>query len=960
MKMTKFIVLVLAVSAFITAGAGAQTISVNLAEGDSGAPRANQTVLPEEVAGLDGYEVANWNNAQLDSSGMSLIDDSGAETGVILNFDVENGWGDNTADGSVDGANDKIARGYFDDTDTDGLEIIGVDIEVLNIPYGSYDVVLYLGTDTSHTNWTPMTVGGETLTGAPLDQFGTKGGWIEGENVLIFRGLEGSTLDIELPARYADGDGTARGCLSGFQIVLAADLKAKMPDPANKATDVNPDQIVLSWMGPEDYVATGYDVYLGTDGNDLSPYYFRNTQVVFNEDVLSYGPVDLDYATTYYWGIDTYDPNNGSPVVHEGDAWSFTTDKHPSQKGLSGGTTPAGLSLANASFESITATGDDGAAWGYDIDYWYEGFSSGFAQCFWEIGSAIGLESDLELWAGLETGGAYYQNIGTVVPGQSYVVRMLIGARGGNFGTGSVSFYAGGGDINAGNGVVLSGFATELDTASFGISDGIAISTNVYEVSVILNIPDGVPAGETLWFQFKSETGKDYFDNIKFYVPLDSRAVWGPSPAVGEIGVGVQTGTILSWQAGVDDVNYETLEGITDYHVYASTDRNAVLEATTSTAGVYQGSTGGATEISVTVPSDSTIHWRVDEVIGGETLKGRIWSFETELLLATITEAPVSAVIDSGAVAELSVVVDSFSAEGYSWKQITGSGDIEVGTSATLTTGEAGAYYCIITNSAGSIETGTVHVTIKQLMGYWNFDGNLVSSVNAAHTGTVASDNYTDDAVSGQAWGFFGDPNMIIIDNSADDYNFYPQGYTVSAWIKTTQGGWGAYVAKQDKTSGNKGFILTHAGNSGITTLRESFNDLSSGDAGVADGEWHHVAGTFNAVTGVAQVFVDGVLANTSSDNFPNLTLTDVPLFFGGETTDGSVAFVGLLDEVKIWNYALNAYEVAGEYTGIRTDVTICVEIDQFDFNEDCVVDLADFAAFAASWMDCNLVPCIE
>ena len=219
----KKLVLLLVVFA-ISGIAGAGIISVNLAEGDSSAPRANQTVLPEEVAGMTGYEVANWNNIQLDLTGASLVDSDGAATGAVINFQVTNGWGDNTADGSVAGANDKIARGYFDDTEThDG---IGVDIEVTGISYDYYNVLLYLGTDTSYDNWKPMTVGGQTQTGAPLDQFATKGGWIEGENVLVYTGLTGAILDVELTARWADDNGSARACLSGLQIV-------EVPEPAS-------------------------------------------------------------------------------------------------------------------------------------------------------------------------------------------------------------------------------------------------------------------------------------------------------------------------------------------------------------------------------------------------------------------------------------------------------------------------------------------------------------------------------------------------------------------------------------------------------------------------------------------------------------------------------------------------------------------------------------------------------
>jgi len=224
--MKRYFLSILAVVVLISVSAQAGLISVNCAEGSKDAPRDDQTVLATETAGYGPYVAGNWNNVQLDASGMALMDGTGAASGAVINFQVANGWGDNTADGTVAGANDKIARGYFDDTATsDG---IGVDIEVTNVPYALYDVVLYLGTDASHTSYTPMTVGGMTQTAAPLEQFGTLGGWVLDKNVLVYSGLTGSILDIELPDRWIDGDGSARGSISGFQVV-------QVPEPCTIA-----------------------------------------------------------------------------------------------------------------------------------------------------------------------------------------------------------------------------------------------------------------------------------------------------------------------------------------------------------------------------------------------------------------------------------------------------------------------------------------------------------------------------------------------------------------------------------------------------------------------------------------------------------------------------------------------------------------------------------------------------
>ena len=809
-----------------------------------------------------------------------------------------------------------------------------------------------------------------------LDSFATE---LDSVEVTVTDGTEVSTDVYEVSVELSTGSGhsgellwlevksvSGKDYFDNISIISPADLKAKVPDPGDGALDVDPDQITLTWVAPGDYVPTGYDAYLGTDANELSLDYFGNNLVVDNEDVTSYGPVDLDYETTYFWQVDAYDPNNGDPVVRYGDVWTFTTDIHPALKDRTGRDDLAvDVSLMNPSFESITATLDDGPSWGYEIDYWYEGYTDGsYTRCFWEVGSEIGLESDLDLWAGTETEGTFYQLIGTVTPGAEYEVRMLIGNRAGSaFGTGSASLFAG--PDGAGPGIMLESFATELSTASFTMADGINVSTNVNEAGVVLSIPADATGGEILWLRIKGESGKNYYDNIRFYKPIDTRAAWGPSPAVGDSGVGVLEPelTLLGWQGSVDvDNDYAPL-AVDDYEVYVDADKDGVLE--------YIGNTGGAAELTVTVPSDSTILWRVDTIIGAETIQGRTWSFDTELLLATITEQPADVVIDDGDEASFSVSVDSYSPETYIWYDgddaVVGSGSTYTIPSATLAAGDEGIYYCKVNNDAGDVYTRDAYLTIKRRMGYWDFEGDLVSEDNAAHAGVVASNNFTDDAASGQAWQFLGDPNVIVIDNSAEDFNFYPQGYSISAWVKTTQSEvWGAYVTKQSTAGGKKGIILTHNGvGSAVSSMRESLGDLFSGNVELNDGEWHHVVGTYNAQTGMGEIFVDGEYKAEAGPNFDALTLHDEPLFFGAETTAGATAYVGLLDEVKIWNYALDGFEVAAEFFGIMPGAdTICVDPGELEFDvtgpegvPDCKVGLNDFAAFAAKWLDCNRMP---
>ncbi|MBN2511859.1 MAG: hypothetical protein JXB18_02865, partial [Sedimentisphaerales bacterium] len=68
-----------------------------------------------------------------------------------------------------------------------------------------------------------------------------------------------------------------------------------------------------------------------------------------------------------------------------------------------------------------------------------------------------------------------------------------------------------------------------------------------------------------------------------------------------------------------------------------------------------------------------------------------------------------------------------------------------------------------------------------------------------------------------------------------------------------------------------------------------------------------------------------------------------------------SPVFTGWVDEVRVFNYALSPSAVADLYVSLAGG-SVCAEIPTYDFTEDCVVNLEDFAIFAAAWMNSSLV----
>jgi hypothetical protein len=233
-------------------------ISFNLKE-----PWEDQLLAATDIAGF--YPFPNWNNvAGTDTQPLAgVVDKNGdAVPGLDVRWSLSNTWGDGSAGVATPDA--RLARGYFDDGDNPGEAAgdggvngdgIGVSVTVSNVPYSEYNVVLYRTSDQGAAgSFVTFTVNGVDQTSGATTPFGDVGGWVLNENMLIYEGLSGSTLTIRVQSR----DGSARGSLSGFQII------SPVPPMGISAFGIDPDGSTysLSW---DSAPGTVYAVESGSD-----------------------------------------------------------------------------------------------------------------------------------------------------------------------------------------------------------------------------------------------------------------------------------------------------------------------------------------------------------------------------------------------------------------------------------------------------------------------------------------------------------------------------------------------------------------------------------------------------------------------------------------------------------------------------------------------------------------------
>lgn len=463
----------------------------------------------------------------------------------------------------------------------------------------------------------------------------------------------------------------------------------------------------------------------------------------------------------------------------------------------------------------------------------------------------------------------------------------------------------------------------------------------------------------------------------------DPFVAYNPTPANGSE---VPITQIVSWQQ-LDEISGL---GVT-YNVYFGTEPNELnpnyygltpVKTTTDDSADFFYDPG-------TLPNSTPHYWRVDTIDPNDghpfVHTGPEWWFTTQPKSAQIKTDPASQTVAAGSEVQFSVA--GINIETYQWYKDGVALDDPTDTlyvgedTATLTVKDVqiddeGFYYCEGDNSLNEPDaSAAVQLLTERLIGHWKLDADLTDSVDSevagatGHDGVSIDPNYVAVGKDGGALQFYGDiESLVTISDSNDFFNFYPQGYTVSVWIKTTQTGWGAYVAKEERPGDPwKGFILTQNEGNAIHTLRQSFGDLAS-NTPVADDGWHFVTGTYDAATKEIKVYVDGVLRNQA-------TGTDTPapnqgaLIFGDESTreeDDFARYIGLLDDIRIWSYPLDPVTVATMYVDFNPGEEVCVANPEYDVAgpdgvgdefRDCRVDLYDLMPFAQVWLDCNIVP---
>ncbi|MBT3199105.1 MAG: LamG domain-containing protein [Phycisphaerales bacterium] len=203
--------------------------------------------------------------------------------------------------------------------------------------------------------------------------------------------------------------------------------------------------------------------------------------------------------------------------------------------------------------------------------------------------------------------------------------------------------------------------------------------------------------------------------------------------------------------------------------------------------------------------------------------------------------------------------------------------------------------------------------TEAAMVGHWQFDnsGNVGQATVSSNLQTVGNASYSASGKVGGALSLDGNGDYLRVDGSDTLATGMPTGdgsYTIAAFIQTTTAGkgiigWGSYGSGASvnalRTDGAK--LLNYSWGGGV--------DYSASAPTILDGQWHHVAATYDAASSTKRLYFDG--AEIGSGKVIGDLTVGAQKFRIGSTNNGEY-FNGLLDDMRVYNTALSESEISG------------------------------------------------
>ena len=321
--------------------------------------------------------------------------------------------------------------------------------------------------------------------------------------------------------------------------------------------------------------------------------------------------------------------------------------------------------------------------------------------------------------------------------------------------------------------------------------------------------------------------------------------------------------------------------------------------------------------------------------LGGSRYVGDVFAFSAQTVYATIPLFPLSPVF-------------------YQWYHINGANVTNLVNNATnssltltnLQLADGGSYFLQASNLAGVTNSQSAVLTVSALpaanltnglVAYWAMDetsgSTAADSSGNGHAGTLnnflSDDSQWTAGVLGNALNDnnFANPGEVVIVPDAPDLNFdtnsaAASAFSLSAWVQgsispTGQTNGAAIICKGGAGGGESyaidyynnafRFYVRPFGGGGATTIQPGI---------LANGLWQHLVGVFDATNRIMWFYINGQLAGTATPPAAGVQWNNHEVSLGcRESSSGyNMPFWGHLDDVRIYNRALNSADVQALY----------------------------------------------
>lgn len=316
--------------------------------------------------------------------------------------------------------------------------------------------------------------------------------------------------------------------------------------------------------------------------------------------------------------------------------------------------------------------------------------------------------------------------------------------------------------------------------------------------------------------------------------------------------------TIRFTQFGVvdKDITVSALSTNTWYHV------TWVFNDTADTVTVYlNGQNVGSTALTsaiVSVPASSNIMGGTGNMFSGKIDHATLYNYAR-------TPAQIAWDYNRGAPIAHYRLDECASSVAYD-----ASGNGAVGA---ITIGSSGSNTSVGTCASGTSTEAWNNGTSGKLNSALKFDG-------------------TDDYIS------IGDTSPLRFDAATLDFSIF-------AWIKRTTTGTEYIVSKED--ADNDGWRMQFNSSNQVLCSEDSTDVTST--ATITDTNWHFIGCTIDR-DGNGQVYIDGIASGSAVSMGSDAMATTSSVVLGTRSYSATSYFAGLIDDVRIYNYALTSSQI--------------------------------------------------